>query len=65
MVRFDDSGLAVSIMTFADASFWVMLNSLPAASYAVMLNATGPFGKFCKTEMFACAVLFNSDLGNS
>ena len=37
MVRFDDSGLAVSIMTFADASFWVMLNSLPAASYAVML----------------------------
>ena len=47
-------------ITIADVSFWVMLNSLPAASYAVMLNATGPFGKFCKTEMFACAVLFNS-----
>ena len=36
--------MTVSIMTFADALFCVTLNSLPAASYAVMLNSTGPFG---------------------
>ena len=24
----------------------------------VMLNVTGPFGEFCRTEMFAYAVLF-------
>ena len=55
MVRFEDSGSTVSIMTFADASSCVMLNSLPALSYAVMLNATGPFDEFCKTEMVANA----------
>ena len=60
MVRFEDSGSTVSIMTFADASSCVMLNSLPALSYAVMLNATGPFDEFCKTEMVAYAVLFDS-----
>ena len=38
MVRFESAGSTVSIMTFADASFCVMLNSLPAPSYAVMLN---------------------------
>ena len=60
MVRFESAGLTVSIMTFVDVSFCVTLNSLPAPSYAVMLNATGPFGKFCKTEMFANAVIFDS-----
>ena len=60
MVRFESAGLTVSIMTFADASSCVTLNSLPAISYAVMLNATGPFGEFCRTEMFAYAVLFDS-----
>ena len=60
MVRFESVGLVVSIMTFADASSCVTLNSLPAISYAVMLNATGPFGEFCRTEMFAYAVLFDS-----
>ena len=60
MVRFESAGLVVSIMTFADASSCVTLNSLPALSYAVMLNATGPFGEFCRTEMFAYAVLFDS-----
>ena len=55
MVRFESVGLVVSIMTFADASSCVTLNSLPAISYAVMLNATGPFGEFCRTEMFAYA----------
>ena len=43
MVRFESVGLVVSIMTFADAASCVMLNSLPVPSYAVMLNATGPF----------------------
>ena len=38
----------------------VTLNSLPAPSYAVMLNSTSPFVKFCKTVMFAYAVLFDS-----
>ena len=33
---------------------------MPEPSYAVMLNSTGPFGEFCKTEMFAYAVLFDS-----
>ena len=56
MVRFEDSGLTVSIMTFADAILCVTLNSLPEPSYAVMLNATSPFVEFCKTEMFAYAV---------
>ena len=60
MVRFERVGLAVSIITFTDTSFWVMLNSLPAPSYAVMLNAASPFGEFCKTVMFAYAVLFDS-----
>ena len=60
MVRFESVGLVVSIMTFADAASCVMLNSLPAPSYAVMLNATGPFGEFCRTEMFAYAILFDS-----
>ena len=60
MVRFEDSGLTVSIITFADALFCVRLNSLPAASYAVMLNATCPFCEFSKTVMFAYAVLFDS-----
>ena len=60
MVRFEDSGLTVSIMTFVCASSCIMLNSLPAASYAVMLNSTSPFVKFCKTVMFAYAVLFDS-----
>ena len=40
MVRFERVGLAVSIMTFADAASCVTLNSLPALSYAVMLNST-------------------------
>ena len=60
MVRFESAGLTVSIMTFADVSFCVTLNSLPAPSYAVMLNDTSPFGEFCKTEMFAYAVIFDS-----
>ena len=60
MVRFESAGLAVSIMTFADAASCVTLNSLPALSYAVMLNVTGPFGEFCRTEMFAYAILFDS-----
>ena len=60
MVRFEDSGLTVSIMTFVCASSCIMLNSLPAASYAVMLNSTGPFCEFSKTVMFAYAVLFDS-----
>ena len=60
MVRFERVGLAVSIMTFADTSSCVTLNSLPAPSYAVMLNAASPFGEFCKTVMFAYAVLFDS-----
>ena len=47
-------------LTFADASFCVMLNSLPAPSYAVMLNAASPFGEFCKTVIVAYAVLFDS-----
>ena len=38
MVRFERVGLAVSIMT-QYVSFCVTLNSLPAPSYAVMLNA--------------------------
>ena len=45
MVRFERVGLAVSIITFTDTSFWVMLNSLPAPSYAVMLNAAVRFGQ--------------------
>ena len=57
MVRFESVGLVVSIMTFADASSCVTLNSLPALSYAVMLNAIGPFGEFCRTEMVAYAVI--------
>ena len=60
MVRFESVGLTVSIMTFVDVSFCVTLNSLPAPSYAVMLNSTGPFGEFCKTVMFAYAELFDS-----
>ena len=60
MVRFESVGLVVSIMTFADAASCVMLNLLPVPSYAVMLNVTGPFGEFCRTEMFAYAVLFDS-----
>ena len=60
MVRFESAGLVVSIMTFADAASCVTLNSLPALSYAVMLNVTGPFGEFCRTEMFAYAILFDS-----
>ena len=60
MVRFESVGSTVSIMTFADASFCVTLNSLPAPSYAVMLNTTGPFCEFCRTVMFAYAVLFDS-----
>ena len=60
MVRFESAGLAVSIMTFADAASCVMLNLLPVPSYAVMLNVTGPFGEFCRTEMFAYAILFDS-----
>ena len=60
MVRFESVGLAVSIMTFADAASCVMLNLLPVPSYAVMLNVTGPFGEFCRTEMFAYAILFDS-----
>ena len=60
MVRFESAGSTVSIMTFADAASCVTLNSLPALSYAVMLNATGPFGEFCRTEMFAYAILFDS-----
>ena len=60
MARFESVGLVVSIMTFADASSCVMLNLLPVPSYAVMLNATGPFDEFCKTEMVAYAVLFDS-----
>ena len=60
MVRFERVGFAVSIITFADASFCVMLNSLPAPSYAVMLNAASPFGEFCKTEIVVYAVLFDS-----
>ena len=60
MVRFESAGLTVSIMTFAYAPSCVTLNSLPAPSYAVMLNATSPFGEFCKTVMFAYAVLFDS-----
>ena len=55
MVRFEDLGSTVSIMTFADAILCDMLNSLPASSYAVMLNSTSPFVEFCKTEMFAYA----------
>ena len=39
MVRFERVGLAVSIITFANAVLCVALNSLPAPSYAVMLNA--------------------------
>ena len=35
-------------------------NSLPAPSYAVMLNSTSPFVEFCKTVMFAYAVLIDS-----
>ena len=45
MVRFESAGLAVSIMTFADAASCVMLNLLLVPSYAVMLNVTGPFGE--------------------
>ena len=60
MVRFERVGFAVSIITFADASFCVMLNSLPAPSYAVMLNVASPFGEFCKTEIVVYAVLFDS-----
>ena len=60
MVRFEDSGSTVSIMTFVDTRVCVTLNSLPASSYAVMLNSTGPFVEFCKTVMFAYATLFNS-----
>ena len=52
MVRFEsvtlEVGLTVSIMTFADVLFCVTLNSLPAPSYAVMLNSTGPFASFVK-----------------
>ena len=60
MVRFESAGSTVSIMTFADAASCVMLNLLPVPSYAVMLNVTGPFGEFCRTEMFAYAILFDS-----
>ena len=60
MVRFEDLGSTVSIMTFADAVVCVTLNWLPALSYAVMLSSTSPFVEFCKTVMFAYAVLFNS-----
>ena len=49
MVRFESVGLTVSIMTFVDVSFCVTLNSLPAPSYAVMLNAASPFCEFSKT----------------
>ena len=60
MVRFERVGFAVSIITFADTSSCVTLNSLPAPSYAVMLNVASPFGEFCKTEIVVYAVLFDS-----
>ena len=38
-----------------------MLNSLPVPSYAVMLNATGPFDEFCKTDQMVVYAVFKFD----
>ena len=51
-------GLFVSITTlFPVIPSWVTSNTFPVLSYAIMLNATGPFGEFCKTVTFVLAVL--------
>ena len=59
MVRF---GFRIDCIDYDVCGYKICVtsNALPEPSYAVMLNSTGPFGEFCKTEMFAYAVLFDS-----
>ena len=62
MVRFESAGSDCIYYDVCRCIINVLCcNSLPAPSYAVMLNVlSSPFGEFCKTVMFAYAVLFDS-----
>ena len=60
MVRFERVGLASIDYNVCRCIILCYVKLLPAPSYAVMLNAASPFGEFCKTVMFAYAVLFDS-----